>query len=65
VGSQKFTKAPSQQGWFCIGGQFAADQSLPLDFHAPSVGNGVEIALILSADNAAGKGDVAAAFGTY
>jgi hypothetical protein len=65
VNTVKFTKAATAQGWSCIGDQFAADQAIALDFYGPTVSGLVEFTLLLSAENAAGKGDTAVVFGTF
>ena len=65
VGTHKLTQAPSSSGWGCLATQFAADQAIALNFVTPSLGAGVEVALLLSIANPAGHGDSAAAVGSY
>lgn len=65
IGSMRFTRQPTRQGWLCTPTQFAADRTISLDFATPTLPAGVQRALILSIENVAGVGDAKAAVGTF
>jgi hypothetical protein len=65
VGTNGLTQAATQKGWGCVGSALMASQTISIGFVTPSLSGGVQEALVLSIQNAGGKGDAAAAIGIY